>query len=341
MRLMPKLPCWNIRTRDGRVGVDRVRRLPEASPCHGTRRRSARAAGARRRPWPARLSCAPVSCATASPPRCCRSRSATKARRLSASSSTAGLVQRPCSWWMRWRRSWVEQHGPVDRQADEARGQVRRDRGRRPRLRKPERSRARPLCGTRGGEQGHGPVQRRRARGGAGHTGSSRHRRSAASTTRACAWGRRGWSSARGGPRRRREPGVAMPGSAGHRPRKNRTRPAGVRRCSIVPHGYVYGRARAVDTKIAVVLRDDLEVWQRLNVTAFLVSGIGWRAPEVDRRAVRGRGRDRVPADVPAAGPGVRGSKEDADRVTFACRQPRSRAVGFHRGPLRDGQRPG
>jgi hypothetical protein len=35
------------------------------------------------------------------------------------------------------------------------------------------------------------------------------------------------------------------------------------------------------DTKIAVVLRDDLEVWQRLNVTAFLVSGIGRRAAEV------------------------------------------------------------
>ena len=28
------------------------------------------------------------------------------------------------------------------------------------------------------------------------------------------------------------------------------------------------------DTKIAVVLRDDLAVWQRTNVTAFLVSGI-------------------------------------------------------------------
>lgn len=28
------------------------------------------------------------------------------------------------------------------------------------------------------------------------------------------------------------------------------------------------------DTKIAVVLRDDLEVWQKLNVTAFVVSGI-------------------------------------------------------------------
>jgi hypothetical protein len=28
------------------------------------------------------------------------------------------------------------------------------------------------------------------------------------------------------------------------------------------------------DTKVAVVVRDDLETWQRLNVTAFLMSGI-------------------------------------------------------------------
>ncbi|MET9129843.1 DUF2000 domain-containing protein [Streptomyces antibioticus] len=35
------------------------------------------------------------------------------------------------------------------------------------------------------------------------------------------------------------------------------------------------------DTKIAVLLRDDLESWQRLNVTAFLVSGLGTAAPEV------------------------------------------------------------
>jgi hypothetical protein len=34
------------------------------------------------------------------------------------------------------------------------------------------------------------------------------------------------------------------------------------------------------DTKIAVLLREDLEVWQRLNVTSFLVSGIGQRSPE-------------------------------------------------------------
>ncbi|MDX3136763.1 DUF2000 domain-containing protein [Streptomyces europaeiscabiei] len=35
------------------------------------------------------------------------------------------------------------------------------------------------------------------------------------------------------------------------------------------------------DTKIAVLLRDDLETWQRLNVTSFLVSGIGPMIPEV------------------------------------------------------------
>ncbi|MGW6737822.1 DUF2000 family protein [Streptomyces sp. NPDC055013] len=35
------------------------------------------------------------------------------------------------------------------------------------------------------------------------------------------------------------------------------------------------------DTKIAVLLRGDLETWQRLNVTAFLVSGLGTQLPEV------------------------------------------------------------
>ncbi len=35
------------------------------------------------------------------------------------------------------------------------------------------------------------------------------------------------------------------------------------------------------DTKIAVLLRDDLEPWQRLNVTAFVVSGLGTVSPEV------------------------------------------------------------
>jgi hypothetical protein len=35
------------------------------------------------------------------------------------------------------------------------------------------------------------------------------------------------------------------------------------------------------DTKIAIVLRDDLAVWQKTNVTAFLVSGIAGTVPEI------------------------------------------------------------
>jgi len=35
------------------------------------------------------------------------------------------------------------------------------------------------------------------------------------------------------------------------------------------------------DTKIAIVIRDDLETWQKLNVTAFLMAGVVGQAPEV------------------------------------------------------------
>lgn len=35
------------------------------------------------------------------------------------------------------------------------------------------------------------------------------------------------------------------------------------------------------DTKVAVVLRDDLQPWQELNVTAFLMSGIATSDPEL------------------------------------------------------------
>lgn len=34
------------------------------------------------------------------------------------------------------------------------------------------------------------------------------------------------------------------------------------------------------DTKICVVVRDDLEIWQKLNVTAFLTAGIAASAPD-------------------------------------------------------------
>jgi hypothetical protein len=40
-----------------------------------------------------------------------------------------------------------------------------------------------------------------------------------------------------------------------------------------------------LDTKVAVVLLEELPVWQKANVAAFLVSGIAGKCP-----ATRGRG---------------------------------------------------
>lgn len=44
-----------------------------------------------------------------------------------------------------------------------------------------------------------------------------------------------------------------------------------------------------LDTKFAIVLRDDLASWQALNVTAFLASGIVGQAPEVIGEPYRDR----------------------------------------------------
>lgn len=43
------------------------------------------------------------------------------------------------------------------------------------------------------------------------------------------------------------------------------------------------------DTKFAIVLRDDLPVWQKLNVTAFLTSGIVAQFPELIGEPYRDR----------------------------------------------------
>jgi hypothetical protein len=41
------------------------------------------------------------------------------------------------------------------------------------------------------------------------------------------------------------------------------------------------------DTKIAIVIRDDLATWQKLNVTAFLMSGIVAQQPAIIGEAYR------------------------------------------------------
>lgn len=65
--------------------------------------------------------------------------------------------------------------------------------------------------------------------------------------------------------------------------------------------------------KIAVAVREDLAVWQKLNVTAFVVSGVGTRFPEligeqyVDASGVGYLSKFGLPVLVYAGdGPGVR-----------------------------------
>jgi hypothetical protein len=73
------------------------------------------------------------------------------------------------------------------------------------------------------------------------------------------------------------------------------------------------------DTKIAVVLRDDLAVWQKTNVTAFLVSGIAGTVPGVVGEPYRdASGNEYLPMFVQpvlvyeADGAGVRRAYERA-----------------------------
>ncbi len=52
------------------------------------------------------------------------------------------------------------------------------------------------------------------------------------------------------------------------------------------------------DTKIAVVLREDLPVWQKLNMTAFLVSGIATTPGVIGENYEDGSGKVYLPMFV-------------------------------------------
>ena len=47
------------------------------------------------------------------------------------------------------------------------------------------------------------------------------------------------------------------------------------------------------DTKIAIIIRDDLATWQKLNVTAFLMSGITGANPWIVGKTYQDRGGKR------------------------------------------------
>jgi hypothetical protein len=82
--------------------------------------------------------------------------------------------------------------------------------------------------------------------------------------------------------------------------------------------------APPITTKIAVVLRDDLPTWQKLNVTAFLASGVAAAAPEAI-------GREYVDADDTRYGAmfgqPVMVYAADTARLTRTLTRARSRGV--------------
>jgi hypothetical protein len=78
------------------------------------------------------------------------------------------------------------------------------------------------------------------------------------------------------------------------------------------------------DTKLAVVLRDDLAVWQKTNVTAFLVSGIAGTVPSVVGEPYRdGSGNEYLPMLVQP----VLVYEADAAALRRAYERARSRDV--------------
>jgi hypothetical protein len=78
------------------------------------------------------------------------------------------------------------------------------------------------------------------------------------------------------------------------------------------------------DTKIAVVLRDDLEVWQKTNVTAFLVSGIAGTVPGVVGEPYRdATGNEYLPMFVQP----VLVYEADGDAIRRAYERAMSRGV--------------
>ena len=101
------------------------------------------------------------------------------------------------------------------------------------------------------------------------------------------------------------------------------------------------------DTKVAVVVRDDLAAWQRLNVCAFLMSGVvGGAGERVVGPGLRGRLRAGVPADAAPARARVRVlGREAADglraggRARAALRRS-SRRTSSRRGTTTTTARP-
>lgn len=79
-----------------------------------------------------------------------------------------------------------------------------------------------------------------------------------------------------------------------------------------------------ITTKIAVIVRDDLPTWQKLNMTAFLASGIAANAPDSIGDPYRDADGTRY---TPMFGQPVMVFSADADRMTRTLNRALARGV--------------
>ena len=63
------------------------------------------------------------------------------------------------------------------------------------------------------------------------------------------------------------------------------------------------------DTKIAIVVREDLQVWQKLNVTAFMMSGVVGGTPGLIGETYRDGAGNAYPRIIHTAGDRTRGRR--------------------------------
>jgi hypothetical protein len=93
------------------------------------------------------------------------------------------------------------------------------------------------------------------------------------------------------------------------------------------------------DTKIAIVVRQDLAAWQKLNVTAFLAGGIVGANPELAGEAyVDGSGQGCGPL-IRQPVLFFRRPRGGVDPRPRPRPRPRAQTFDLHPGPVRDRQR--
>ena len=93
-----------------------------------------------------------------------------------------------------------------------------------------------------------------------------------------------------------------------------------------------YDRLMRFDTKVAVILRDDLLAWQKLNVTAFTMTGVASLPDTLGEEYVDGSGRRYLPMlKQPVL---IFGATADQMRQVYQCAISENLALAIYTAEL-------